>query len=113
MMFQVIWNVTLICWVSGSQSFEGILSLHIYALSSLRKTTSTEGLVMCIVVLVGGWLEGVAFLITVHLTTPLRDIPLHPGHSYTPSWLSTLISHPPNSTTISVSYHTFSTLVIF
>jgi len=92
--------------------FWRILSLHIQASSSLRKTTNAEGLVTC-VVSVGGWLEGVAFSVTVHLTTPfLRDIPLHPEHSYTPSWLTTLISHPPNSTTLSVYYHTFSTLVI-
>jgi len=56
--------------VCGSQSFEGILSLHIEASSSLRKTTSTEGVVTCIVLSVGGCLEVVAFLVTVHLTAP-------------------------------------------
>lgn len=64
--------MTLICWVCGSQSFEGILSLHIQASSSLRKTTSTEGVVTCIVLSVGGWLKVVVFLVTVHLTAPFK-----------------------------------------
>jgi len=84
MMFRVSWNVTLICWVSGSQRFEGILSLHIQASSSLRKTTSAEGLVMRIVVSVDGWLEGVAISVTVSLTTPFK------GHTIT----SRMFLHP-------------------
>ena len=55
MRFQVVWNVT-ISWVSGSQCFEGILSLHIQASNSIRKTTSAEGFVTCMSYrLVDGW----------------------------------------------------------
>lgn len=94
MRFQVSWNVTLICWVSGSQRFEGILSLCIQASSSLRKTTSAECLVMPVVVSVGGWLEGVAISVTISLTTPfkghtiyIQDIPTSQvgSHPHQPS----------------------------
>jgi hypothetical protein len=90
MRFQVFRNVTLICRVSGSQHFEGILSLHIQASCSLRKTTSA-GLVTHIVVSVGGWLEGVAISVTVGLTTPFK------GHTIT-SWtfLHPQLAHHPH-----------------